>query len=275
MRYYLCYMFSITGEGSSWWPEGKSEVVPKSDAVPLPRRGQQVARSSRTSSHANIRVKKDYVLSFPQISTPPPLPASRRDLDIPDAFQMTEADQQFLLINDGHDDKILAFATDDNLRYLCEADVIYGDGTFYASPRLFHQIYTIHAIVDGQMFPLVFAFLPDKKEVTYRRMFQLIVDATKTRWFQLDPTVVQMDFETAAKTSALSVFPRAEWKDCVFISYYTTSLCKLFYVYFILYIYYFISYKTGYKTFILYFCLLSYSATHRAVAPLNYPHCYS
>ena len=44
------------------------------------------------------------------------------------------------------------------------------DGTFQTAPSLFMQIYTIHAKVDGQFFPLAIALLPDKQEVTYRRM---------------------------------------------------------------------------------------------------------
>ncbi|XP_048254795.1 uncharacterized protein LOC125381649 [Haliotis rufescens] len=97
-------------------------------------------------------------------STLPPLPAHRRDLVIPDQFQTLGAGKQFLLINDGDDNKILGFSTTSNLRFLCAADTIYGDGTFYVTPRLFYQLYTLHAFVTNKMVPLVFLLLPDKKK---------------------------------------------------------------------------------------------------------------
>jgi hypothetical protein len=70
----------------------------------------------------------------------------------------------------------IVFATDDNLQKLSSAPVLYGDGTFYACTGLFYQLYTIHADVEGQLFPLVFALLPNKTQRTYTRFFTLMKD---------------------------------------------------------------------------------------------------
>ncbi|XP_046550865.1 uncharacterized protein LOC124260587 [Haliotis rubra] len=118
--------------------------------------------------------------------------------------------------DDDYDKRILGFSTADNLCHLCESDTIYGDGTFYVAPTIFHQLYTIHGMVDGNMFPLVFFFLPDKKEDTYTRMFRLLVDAAATRGHHLDPQKIQMDYEVAARNASAIVFPRSDWKGCFF-----------------------------------------------------------
>ncbi|XP_071091241.1 uncharacterized protein [Haliotis cracherodii] len=154
----------------------------------------------------------------------PPLPAHRRDLVIPDQFQTLDAGKQFLLINDGDDNKILDFSTTSNLLFLCAADTIYGDGTFYVTPRLFYQLYTLHALATNKMVPLVFLLLPDKKKETYDRAFRLVKDAAENRGFQLLPQTIQMDFEAAANIAALGVFPIATWKG--FFIHYTQCLWR-------------------------------------------------
>ena len=75
------------------------------------------------------------------------------------------------------------------------------DGTFKVCPTLFYQLFTIHAVVHGQMVPCVFALLPDKKETTYRRLFEVLA--------HLQPKTLLMDFELAITNAAKAVFPRA------------------------------------------------------------------
>ena len=70
------------------------------------------------------------------------------------------------------EEMFLMFATALNLYYLSKADVWYGDGTFKACPKLFYQLYTIHAEVHGQILPLVFSLLPSKSKKCYRFMWR-------------------------------------------------------------------------------------------------------
>ena len=44
----------------------------------------------------------------------------------------------------------VAFATVSNLEEFFEAETSYIDGTFKASPQLFYQFLTIHAVYNGQ-----------------------------------------------------------------------------------------------------------------------------
>ena len=47
--------------------------------------------------------------------------------------------EDFLLVDDGDNDKILIFATEENLRLMSDADAFYIDGTFSTCPSLFYQ----------------------------------------------------------------------------------------------------------------------------------------
>lgn len=72
------------------------------------------------------------------------------------------------------------------------------DGTFRTSPPIFAQVYTIHAQVLGQFFPLLTALLPDKQEQTYRRMFVRLQAEAGNQNLLFNPQVVHCDFEMAA-----------------------------------------------------------------------------
>ena len=117
----------------------------------------------------------------------PRLPTSLLDIDLQDEWTQTTADDRFLLINDGTYDIILVFTTDNNLQLLANNDnnTIYADGTFDTCPPLFTQLYTLHALVDGEIFPLVFVLLPGKSEDIYIRLFNLLKTAYTQRQIRL------------------------------------------------------------------------------------------
>ena len=80
-----------------------------------------------------------------------------KDLRLNDRWKQTlDKTRKFLLADDGTNGKILIFATDNFLKYLCQAGVILMDGTFYACPSLFKQIYTIHCQIQEEIFPVVY-----------------------------------------------------------------------------------------------------------------------
>ena len=66
---------------------------------------------------------------------------------------------------------IIVFATVGNLHHLGRAKTWYGDGTFSVCPSLFYQLYTIRALVHGQIVPLVFNLMPSKSKSCYQFMW--------------------------------------------------------------------------------------------------------
>jgi hypothetical protein len=84
--------------------------------------------------------------------------------------------EQFLLINDWNEDKIIIYATIENLKKVCDGRKLFSDGTFKSCSNLFEQIYTIHVFEDyggsaKKMVPMIYALLPDKSQQTYERFF--------------------------------------------------------------------------------------------------------
>ena len=113
----------------------------------------------------------------------------------------TQSGEQFLLINDGNEDKILGFCTKRFLKILCNVNCVFMDGTFFSSPKLFIQVYTLHGVYKinekEQIIPLIYLLLPSKSKDIYIRMFQLIKRAAIDEHLIFNPTNFQIDFEAA------------------------------------------------------------------------------
>ncbi|XP_060084128.1 uncharacterized protein LOC132563382, partial [Ylistrum balloti] len=142
------------------------------------------------------------------------LPRTIQDINLEGKWTQTTAGEEFLRVDDGDQSRISAFPTSDNLIDLCNADTLFCDGTFYTCPTQFQQIYTIHAMIGDQMYPLVYSLLPSKNQATYQRFFTLL--RTKMMELQLNPTTVFLDFETAAQNAIRAVFPAVNLKFCFF-----------------------------------------------------------
>ncbi len=143
----------------------------------------------------------------------PILPKNRQDIHLEGKWTQTTTGEQFLLVDDGDEQRVLIFATRDNLMELSASSTWYMDGTFYASPSYFCQMYTIHAMINGFMCPLVYGLLPNKTRTTYDRFFTLLQNAADGNNIRLTPEHVMMDFETAAWRSVKEVFQDVTVKD--------------------------------------------------------------
>ena len=111
---------------------------------------------------------------------------------------------------------IITYTCDSNLRRLCAADTILGDGTFYVAPKQFHQLYTIHAFLNMIYVPLVFCLLPDKATATYELMLNIIVNRCAELNVSFRPTTVLLDFEMAAHNAFRRVLQGIKIMGCRF-----------------------------------------------------------
>lgn len=119
----------------------------------------------------------------------PALPKALGDITLEGKWTETITGQRFLLFDDGeHRNRIIAFATTENLGHLSTADTFYCDGTFYTCPSLFHQIYSIHVTIDGKMTPVIFALLPGKSQAIYTRLFTLLKEHMTGLYLPFTPT---------------------------------------------------------------------------------------
>jgi hypothetical protein len=90
----------------------------------------------------------------------------------------------FLLCNDGTNDRILIYATINFFEKASDGRKLFMDGTFKCCPNLFAQLYTIHAFEDyggtaKKMIPLVYILMPHRNQVTYERVFTILRDCGK------------------------------------------------------------------------------------------------
>ena len=95
----------------------------------------------------------------------PAVPQRRQDISVlPNNYQVTNRGDSFLLFDSGVGDvnRLIIFATNDAIRLLATNPHWFMDGTFKVCPEIFFQIYTIHVLINHQVFSCVFALLPNK-----------------------------------------------------------------------------------------------------------------
>ena len=137
----------------------------------------------------------------------------QRKEDIPllrNNYQITNRGNRFLLFDSGVGDvnRLIIFATNDAIRLLATNPHWFMDGTFKVCPEIFFQIYTIHALINYQIFPCVFAPLPNKTDTTYNRFLTDVLNAVRN--IGNDPEDILVDFERAAMNAITNQLNQVE-----------------------------------------------------------------
>lgn len=139
---------------------------------------------------------------------------SLADISIPETLQRTIRGSNFLLWDSGagDDNRVLVFGTTDNLSLLEQHDHWFIDGTFKVSPRIFYQVFSIHALINNSAYPLIYALLPDKTAQGYERTLRKIKELRPS----LKPASIMSDFEKASQNACRTVFQEAQLVGCFF-----------------------------------------------------------
>ncbi|KAK3922325.1 PKS-NRPS hybrid synthetase [Frankliniella fusca] len=160
----------------------------------------------------------------------PTNPKSIRDLkDLPPEFMNTLSGDLFVVYDsyeeqegsddedDPVEDRIIVFATKDNLKKLGRSLTWFTDGTFMVCPSLFTQLFTIHGMYRDVALPLVYALLPNKLEASYTRVLEAIKEKADELHINFpEPETVVSDFELAIINSVKAIFPHATLRLCFF-----------------------------------------------------------
>ncbi|CAF1542487.1 unnamed protein product, partial [Rotaria sp. Silwood1] len=142
----------------------------------------------------------------------PKEPTSFSEIVIPLKFQLRTSNQQFLLYgNDDNQNRLLIFASRDQLDLLNGREVWHCDGTFAVAPKLFEQTYSIHGLIRGKTLPLIYSLLPNKKEETYETLFRVV-----QQHVQRVPRYITIDFEKGAENASAVVYPQSQIFGCFF-----------------------------------------------------------
>lgn len=99
------------------------------------------------------------------------------------------------------------------------------DGTFKSVAKPFYQLFTVHSVItrseeEPVIVPIIFALLPNKKEITYYRLFSLL----REHFPNFKPDVFQSDYEVGIMNAAKVVFPEIDIRGCLF--HYSQNLWK-------------------------------------------------
>ncbi|XP_068232264.1 uncharacterized protein [Palaemon carinicauda] len=156
----------------------------------------------------NIRKWRQKLSNFPSV------PCGRAGYSIPLEFTVIEGGKTFLQYDSGIDDvdRILMFASDAGLQDLKRFKNWTIDGTFKVAPEFYYQLLTVHVQQDKLSIPRVFALLPNKTEVTYRRVFEKLSEFLGGE----ETENITIDFEKACFNGIKAAFPDVFLNGCFF-----------------------------------------------------------
>jgi len=148
-------------------------------------------------------------------------PTSLRDLVIPEEWKSTgTANLRTFLVHDSGQDagqRVVVYASEQQLRHLGQADTWYMDGNFAMSPNVFEQLYVIRAPLGDTAVSCVYAFLSGKSSDVYQEMLQAVVSKMEELLIYPDPRIVITDFELAAIQSVSAVLgPHVITQGCFY-----------------------------------------------------------
>lgn len=112
-------------------------------------------------------------------ATRPPEPTCAEDVDIVSPYNQTLDGQDFLLYQgSAQGTHFLIFGTADNMNLLCDSTTVLGDGTFFVTPKIYNQLYTLHgwcglAASAQKMLPLVYILATSRTEESYVHVFEV------------------------------------------------------------------------------------------------------
>ncbi|CAF1250999.1 unnamed protein product [Adineta ricciae] len=132
---------------------------------------------------------------------------------VPIPLTKTIRNDQFLRCDTGPgEDRILIFASDEQVDILQDTEEYLVDGTFNVVPEIFYQLFIIHDLFRDHVVPLVYALLRRKNAETYRRLITEILNIAP-RW---SPDTIMLDFEQASMGAFRTAFPNVLLSGCYF-----------------------------------------------------------
>ena len=97
---------------------------------------------------------------------------------------------------------------------------ISADGTFFVTPTLFYQLFTIHIVIDHHFYPVISVLMDGKTEAKYRVVFAKLKEYLPN----LNPTVAMTDHEQASRNALKAIWIDIVVKLCYF--HYSQSIFR-------------------------------------------------
>lgn len=112
------------------------------------------------------------------------------ELLLNDSLKVAANGDMFLLHDDGPSvkERIICYGTKQNMEQLKQSDKWLCDGTFAVCPKLFYQLWVVHATVESKVLPFAYFLLPGATEEIYTKAFKILQDAMKALPVPDEPT---------------------------------------------------------------------------------------
>ena len=183
----------------------------------------RVDKVPRSQVGLYIRKYQSYKSTFLKLrhGLKPQLPQTLFDLNFEGdnfKYSQTTDEEPFLRHHSKNEDNhLLMFASNEGLKLLSTSSRWHSDGTFFAAPKPFNQVYIIHAYTDnGHMLPCAYYLTQKKDCAIYKAMFTHLKNAAEENGYILNPKTIVVDFELAAINAYKFHWPGAEIKGCFF-----------------------------------------------------------
>ncbi|CAF1310597.1 unnamed protein product, partial [Adineta ricciae] len=143
----------------------------------------------------------------------PTLPTSNL-FDIPPGYQTTASGETFLICDKmvSRKKRMLIFSSPKQLQLLFDISMVFLDGTFYATPSFFDQIFTIH----GLNFSMYIRSAARSKKATYQELFQEVKSIAASMGQIWQPDQIMFDFETGLMPAVSAELPLCVHKGCFY-----------------------------------------------------------
>ena len=128
-----------------------------------------------------------------------------------DSFNDSESEESDSEDESEESERVIIFATQENLRSLDKCRTWYVDGTFDTAPSMFFQMFAIlgtavqvsnSGTLQQVALPFVYALLKSKNGTAYSKVFEVVVSKGRELGLAMQPQYVLSDFELAIINSA-------------------------------------------------------------------------
>ncbi|CAF4680546.1 unnamed protein product, partial [Rotaria socialis] len=188
------------------------------ETTPIPRiYDEECAKAMLSTAAIAVLPSEHSAINKARRVVTPIIPTTQL-FDIPDPFARTLRDNSFLIIDKliARRQRMILFASDEQLKMLFSAETILMDGMFSSCPKIFDQVYTIHSIKYEQSFPCVFGLLPNRLKLTYQFLFHELKSIAIQMKLDFAPKIVMSDFEPALMGVVKTEFSAATHSSCYF-----------------------------------------------------------
>ena len=111
--------------------------------------------------------------------------------------------QHYLVYDNGRQDRILLFGTDESFRFLSNAQDRFLDGTFKSSPVQSMQLHTVRGLTNHRNIVGAYALLPNKRRTLYVEMLTEVQRVTHNAM----PHSLMTDFESSMLSALNQIYP--------------------------------------------------------------------